>query len=196
MGRFLLSAGAIVAAITIASSFAHAQQVFRCTLPDGSTTFQGTQCETPDADMERIRVSPGPSAEQTAAAQARHQESQARHQFESEHQAYQTERRRLEREINSINLGLDQTVSDLMTNRNRHRRLSGELEALDQAWQDRLDPGGATQRAEERRQRETSERLSAIEREQRRARREQILKDNQPTTLRNCRTMGNTVICD
>lgn len=184
-----------IALIAISLSATHAQQVYRCTLPDGSTVYQGTQCESDHAEMKQIYVAPGPSPEESAAAQARLRASQDRRQLEAEYEAYQAERRRLLRARDSINLGLDQSVSDLMANRNRYRTLNEEVRALDHGWQDRMDPAGAGQRAESRRQNEAEARLSALEREQRRARREEILRSNQPVILRNCRTMGDRIHC-
>ena len=176
---------------------AEAREVYQCTEPDGSTVFSDTPCAATVDELETIQLFvPPPPPEppsQTAASSARDDA------LEREYEQYMEERERLVNQRNRLirrhqQRGLSQTFTQMHQSKAKIDALRFEIEALDIAWEDRIDPAGARERAERR---EISAQLDRIERRQRREQRNQILQRHQPTYLRNCRTMGtSTIICD
>lgn len=138
--------------------------VYKCKTPNGDVTYSDTACEGESdgretIDTERHELTPEEKAEiEREEVRQAHQEAKAN---------YLERRAEMKEEMEAINLGLDQTLGDLMENKARHSFLKEELERLEAAWLNYIDPEGASERAMDRRLEELEERVERAERKAR-----------------------------
>lgn len=150
------------------------KEIYQCTDDNGGTVFSDTPCATNVEEMDTIQVyvPPPPSKlEQEAAA-----DSAEERRLEKEYERYRALREDLVQEREKIaqrqsRLGLRQTFSDMIEARTKLNALDDEIEALDNAWEDTIDPEGAPARQERR---EISQKLERIEKRQKQERRREL----------------------
>ena len=156
--------------------------VYQCKV-NGKTIFSDKPC-SPNAKKVEIFDRDEFHAADRQKALRNSQNNKAHDNKNKKRLAYEKRRSELNEEINSINLGLNQSLNSLLLNKRKQKQLRRQLKHLNASWLNYIDPEGAQER-------ETDDKIENLQKEVKR-----LKKNSNATKSYTIQKNGRTTYCD